>query len=165
MTPETKKKDVGDLLLEKGVLTEKHLELVRRRQARLQIPQHQSIVDLNYASEEETYRALAELNNLEFVDPTTLDLNKAILQLVPVKLVLHYRLVPIGQENGQLLLAGSELLSLGDQGNLRLLLGKRLKQIIASPSSIHAVIKKHYGLGADTIQQLRDDRGTADAAH
>ncbi len=165
MTPETKKKDVGDLLLEKGVLTEKHLELVRRRQARLQIPQHQSIVDLNYASEEETYRALAELNNLEFVDPTTLDLNKAILQLVPVKLVLHYRLVPIGQESGQLLLAGSELLSLSDQGNLRLLLGKRLKQIIASPSSIHAVIKKHYGLGADTIQQLRDDRGTADAAH
>ena len=44
MTPETKKKDVGDLLLEKGVLTEKHLELVRRRQARLQIPQDRKSV-------------------------------------------------------------------------------------------------------------------------
>jgi len=57
-------RDVGDLLKEQGILSEKQLELVRRRQARLAIPQYQAIVDLNYASEEDTYRALATLNHL-----------------------------------------------------------------------------------------------------
>jgi len=162
MNPEPLKKDVGDLLLEKGILSEKHLELARRRQARLRIPQHRAIVDLNYASEEETYRALAVLNHLDFVDPTVLGLTKEILSLVPVKLVLHYRLVPITQEEGLLSVACSEPLSLSDQGNLRLLLSKRLRMQIATPSSIHAVIKKNYGLGADTIQQLRAEKATRD---
>jgi type IV pilus assembly protein PilB len=159
MTPETNKKDVADLLLEKGKITEKQLELARRRQARLHMPQHRAIVDLNYASEEETYRALATLNNLEFIDLGTVELNKATLGLVPVKLVLHYRIIPLSQTGGLLTLAISEPPPLNEQGNLRLLLGKRLKMVIATPSSIHAVVKKHFGLGADTIQQLRGSQG------
>ncbi|HSA01487.1 MAG TPA: GspE/PulE family protein, partial [Candidatus Paceibacterota bacterium] len=150
--------DVGDVLLQKGTLTDKHLESARRRQARLNIPLHQAIVDLNYASEEETYRALASVNHLDFTDPVTLELDKAVLQSVPVKVVLHYRLIPLHNEPGVVTVACSEIPPLNEQGNLRLLLAKRIKFVIATPSSVHAVIKKHYGLGADTIQQLRQDR-------
>jgi general secretion pathway protein E/type IV pilus assembly protein PilB len=49
-----------------------------------------------------------------------------------------------------------------EAGNLRLLLGKRFKVVLATPSSIHAVIKKHFGLGAETIQKLREERGGAE---
>jgi general secretion pathway protein E/type IV pilus assembly protein PilB len=49
-----------------------------------------------------------------------------------------------------------------EQGNLRLLLGKRFKTVLATPSAIHATIKKNFGLGAETIQKLRDERGGAD---
>ncbi len=150
------RKEVGDLLLASGKISEKHLELARRRQSRLNIPQHRAIVDLNYASEEDTYRALATLNHLDFVDLTALDLDKSILGLVPVKLVLHYRIIPVAHQGGLLTLAISEPPPLNEQGNLRLLLGKRLKLVIAPPSSIHSVIKQKYGLGADTIQQLRE---------
>jgi len=65
-------------------------------------------------------------------------------------------------EAGLLTLAVAEPPPLNDQGNLRLLLGKRLKFVIVTPSNIHAVIKKHFGLGADTIQQLRDGQGIQD---
>ena len=159
MPNETEKPEVGGLLVAAGKLTEKQLELVRRREARLQIPQHKAIVDLSFASEEDTYRALASVHRLAFIDPTRTELPPAHLQLVPVKLVLHYRIIPLGLENGVLTLAVSEIPALTEQGNLRLLLGKRLKLVIATPSSIHAVIKQHYGLGADTIQQLRDGQG------
>ena len=158
LQPDTNKKEVGDLLLEKGKISEQHLDLARRRQLRLQIPQHRAIVDLNYVSEEETYRALASLNNLEFVDLNTAVLQKDILQLAPVKLVLHYRIIPLAHDGGLLTLAASEPMPLNEQGNLRLLLKKRLKFVIATPSSIHAVVKKHYGIGADTIEQLRQSQ-------
>src|SRR5262249_42887133 len=45
------------------------------------------------------------------------------------------------------------------KGNVRLLQGIRINIVLATPSAIHAVIKKHYGLGAETIQKLREERG------
>ncbi len=152
-------KEAGDLLFEQGKLTEQQLEQVRRRQPRLNLPQHRAIVDLNFVSEEDAWRALATANNLEFVDPLTLDLKRETLELVPIKLLFHYHLLPLGLEEDCLLLAFSEPPRQMEQGNLRLLLGKRFKTLLATPSAIHAVIKTHFGLGAETIQKLREERG------
>jgi general secretion pathway protein E/type IV pilus assembly protein PilB len=156
------RKEAGDLLLEQGKLTEQQLEQVRRRQRRLNLPQHRAVVDLNFASEEDAWRALAAANHLQFVDPMALDLKRETLELVPIKLIFHYHLLPLGLEDDCLTLAFSEPPRQMEQGNLRLLLSKRFKIVLATPSSIHAVIKKNYGLGAETIQKLREDRGGAD---
>ena len=155
-------KEVGELLVAQGKLSEPQLEQVRRRQRRLNLPQHRAIVDLNYASEEDTWRALAEANRLEFTDPSTLELTKETIELVPLKLVFHYHMLPIAGDAESVTLAFSEPPRPLEQGNLRLLLTKRFKIVLATPSAIHAVIKKNFGLGAETIQRLRDERGAAD---
>jgi len=155
-------KEVGDLLLEQGKLSEQQLEQVRRRQRRLNLPQHRAIVDLNLASEEDTWRALAAANHLEFVDPVALDPTRELLEHVPIKFIFHYHLLPVALEEDGLTLAFSEPPRQMEQGNLRLLLGKRFKTVLATPSAIHATIKKNFGLGAETIQKLRDERGGAD---
>ncbi|PYJ08576.1 MAG: general secretion pathway protein GspE, partial [Verrucomicrobia bacterium] len=155
-------KEAGDLLLEQGKLTEQQLEQVRRRQRRLNLPQHRAIVDLNFASEEDTWRALATANRLEFVDPMVLDLKRETLELVPIKFIFHYHLLPLGMDDDGLTLAFSEPPRQMEEGNLRLLLGKRFKIVLATPSAVHAVIKKNFGLGAETIQKLREDRGGAE---
>jgi type II secretory ATPase GspE/PulE/Tfp pilus assembly ATPase PilB-like protein len=160
--PDAAQKEAGDFLLEQGKLTEQQLEQVRRRQRRLNLPQHRAIVDLNFASEEDTWRALAAANHLEFVDPVALDLKLETLELVPIKFIFHYHLVPLGGDAESLTLAFSEPPRQMEQGNLRLLLSKRFKIVLATPSSIHAVIKKNFGLGAETIQKLREERGGAD---
>ena len=102
------RKEVGDLLLEQGKLTEQQLEQVRRRQRRLNLPQHRAIVDLNFASEEDTWRALAAANRVEFADPVALDLKRETLELVPIKLIFHYHLLPVGLEEDCLTVAFSE---------------------------------------------------------
>ena len=158
----TSSKEPADLLLEQGKITEPQLEQVRRRQRRLNLPQHRAIVDLNFASEEDTWRALARANNLDFVDPLGLDLKRETLELVPIKLIFTYHLLPLGLEEDALILAFSEPPRPMEQGNLRLVLGKRLKFVLATPSAIHAVIKKNFGLGAETIQKLREERGGAE---
>ena len=162
MDSRTTRTEVADLLLARGKLDEKQFEQVRRRQLRLGIAQHRAIVDLNYASEEDTYRALAEISQLEFVDLSKLALARDVLEQVPVKVIFHYHTVPVSAEADLLTLALSEPPRAMEQGNLRLLLGKRLKIVLATPSAIHAVLKNHFGLGAETIQKLRDDRGVTD---
>src|SRR5438876_6131059 len=159
---DTFQKEPGDLLLDEGKLSAQQLEQVRRRQARLNLPQHRAITDLNFASEEDTWRALATANRLEFVDPVALDPKREILELVPIKFIFHYHLLPLGIEDDGLILAFSEPPRQMEQGNLRLLLGKRFKIVLATPSAIHAVIKKHFGLGAETVEKLRQERGGAE---
>jgi type II secretory ATPase GspE/PulE/Tfp pilus assembly ATPase PilB-like protein len=160
--PATTAKGPGDILLEKGIISEQQLDLIRRRQQRLEIPQHRAILDLTLASEEEIWRALATTHRMEFVDPLALELTQATLDLIPLKFIFHYRLLPIDLEGDCVTLAFSEPPSQIEQGNLRLLLGKRFKVVLATPSAIQAVIKKHFGLGAETIQKLRDERGGAE---
>ncbi len=155
-------REVGELLLERGLLTLAQLEQVRRRQKRLDLPQHRAIVDLNFASEQDTWQALALASNLEFVEPTALELKRETLELIPIKFIFHYRMLPVGNEEDCVTLAFSEPPRQIDLGNLRLLLGKRFKVVLATPSSIHAVIKKNFGLGAETIQKLREERGGAE---
>src|SRR5438105_8443481 len=104
----TLQREVGDVLLEQGKLTEQQLEQVRRRQRRLNLPQHRAIVDLNFASEEDTWRALAAVNHLDFVDPIALDPKRETLELVPMKFIFHYHLLPIGDGDEGLLLAMAE---------------------------------------------------------
>ncbi len=157
-------KDVGDLLREQGKLTEKQLELVRRRQERMGIPQHRAVVDLNFASEESAYRALAQLRHMEFADLGNVTVPKEVLDLVPIKMVFDYRLLPVAADKDLVTLAFSEPPGPLEQGNLRLQLGRRFKAVLSSPSCLHALIKKHYGLGAATIQRLREGKETADAS-
>jgi len=152
-------RDVGDLLVEQGKLAAPQLEQVRRRQKRLDLPQHRAIVDLNFASEEDTWRALAEVNRLEFVDPATLELKPETLGLVPIRFIFHHHMLPLAGDAESLTLAFSEPPRPMELGNLRLLLNKRFTIVLATPSAIHAVIKKQFGLGAETIQKLREERG------
>jgi general secretion pathway protein E/type IV pilus assembly protein PilB len=160
--PETNPREAGDLLLEQGKLSELQLEQVRRRQKRLNIAHHRAIVDLNFASEEDTWRALAAVNHLEFADPLALDLKRETLELVPIKFIFHYHLLPIGTDADGLVLAFSEPPRQMELGNLRLVLARRFKTVLATPSAIRAVIKRNFGLGAETIQKLREQRGGAE---
>lgn len=155
-------REVGDLLVEQGKLTAPQLEQVRRRQKRLNLAQHRALVDLNFASEEDTWRALAEVNHFEFVDPSTLELKRETLELVPINFIFHYHMLPIAGDDKMLTLAFSEPPRQMEMGNLRLRLNQRFQLVLATPSAIHAVIKKHFGLGAETIQKLRAERGGVD---
>jgi len=154
--------EVGDLLLARGKLDARQLEQVRRRETRLREPQHRAILELNLTSEEDVYRALAEIRGMEFVEPGRLVIQPALLEMVPVKLVFHYRMVPLATDGEVLTLVFSDPPRQADLGNLRLLLGKRIQVALATPSSIHATIKRQFGLGAETIQRLRAERGSGD---
>jgi len=152
------------LLFQRGKLGARELDQVRRRQERLGVPQHRAIVDLNYATEEDTWRVLAEIHNVEFVDLNLRVPSPEALKVVPVKFVFHYHMVPCALEGEQLTIAFSELPRPMELGNLRLLLNKRIKVALATPSNIHAFLKSQFGLGAETIQKLREDRNLADGS-
>ncbi len=155
-------RDIGAALLEKEEVTPEQLEMARRRSRRQRIPLVRALTELNLVSEEAAYRASARFHGLEFVEPEKMSVDRSVLDLVPIKMVLHYRLAPVRFENGVVTLAFSDPPDLSEMGNLRLLIGYRIRTVLATPSGIHAFIKRNYGLGAETIQHLRQEESLSD---
>ncbi len=137
----------------------RQLELARRRTQRQQVSLHRALIELNFISESQAYRALAEAHELTFVEFSELSIAPDLIQKVPVKVVLHYKTFPVEAGGGMLALAFAEPPTATELANLRLVLGSRIRIVIMAPSSIHRAIEVHYGLGASTVQKLREDRG------
>jgi type II secretory ATPase GspE/PulE/Tfp pilus assembly ATPase PilB-like protein len=153
------------ILLRIGAINERQLELAQRRSELQRIPLHRSVVDLGLTSERLAYQAAAEAAGLEFVDLEGLTAPREALEMVPARIALSYRLAPVSYEAGLLSAAFAEAPSAAELGKLRLLLGARLRATLCGPSALRDFIKRHYGLGAETIQRLRQDQaGREDGA-
>lgn len=149
--------DAADMLLARGLLTEEGLEKVRSNQVRRKISCARAVLELGLAGEEDTIRALAESEHLEYLDLENYQPSDKLLRSVPVKLVFHYQLLPIRVDDDQITLAFSDVPSSIELGNLRLILGKRIQVALAIPSRLQTEIKRCFGLGADTVEQLRSE--------
>jgi general secretion pathway protein E/type IV pilus assembly protein PilB len=157
--PQKKTNDIGNALMAKGVLSRRQVELARRRASRQQLALYRAIIELNLASEQETYRSLAELHGLRYRKIDGVSVPPRIRERVPVKIALRYGVFPVEEKEGLLTLAFADPPTPATLSNLRLALGQRLKAVLSTPSEIRAGVERFYGLGAETIQQLREDRG------
>jgi general secretion pathway protein E/type IV pilus assembly protein PilB len=158
------RRDIGELLMERGRITDRQLDLARHRQKRLNAPLHRVLVDLGYVTEDEAWRTLASSHGLEFVDLSQRAFTREELEAVPLKVILHFHTLPVGLDGDAVVLAFSEPPRQGDLANLRMLLNRRLKVVLTTPAAIQSVVKERFGLGAETVERLRDERGPGDAS-
>lgn len=152
-------REVGERLFAAGRLTSEQIELVRRRQHRLRIPQHRAIVDLGFVSEEDAWRELAACNGLEFVDLCNYEFPPGLPdeKRFPVRLVHHHRVLPLELDDHAVRLAFVDPPRQSELSNLRLLLNRRVEPTLTSPSCYQSIIRLHFGLGADTLLRLDED--------
>jgi len=136
------------------------LDTARRRAELQKLPLHRALVDLDAAPEPLVYRALAESQGLDFVALSESDpaIPREALDRVPSALALEHRFAPLALEDGSLVAAFAEPPSLAELGRLRLLLGLRVRPRLCGPAALRDFVRRHYGLGADTIQRLRQER-------
>ena len=150
--------DLISILLAEEALTEEQAEQVRRRMHRAQTSAHQAILDLDFAPQEVVYRALSRCNGLPFVIVSQEPVNEAAWGKVPAKVALHYQFVPLQLDRGTLKAAFASPPSIRDRENLRLLLGLRLDPVLATPNDVANALKRIYGLGADKVLHLRQEK-------
>ena len=153
--------NVVDLLLQAGVLDEGQADQIRRRAQRSQIPLHQAILELNLIDPENLFLALSETSGIPFVKISDFKIAEEIIRRVPAKVAHHYNFVPLALERGVLTAAFPGQLSSRDRDNLRLMLGMRIEPVLATPDDIKNHQKNLYGLGAETVIQIRQERAAA----
>ncbi|MCC7375438.1 MAG: type II/IV secretion system protein [Verrucomicrobiales bacterium] len=106
------------------------------------------------SSEDEILRGLAAEYGLDFSPLDDVEPDRAVLSLFPARLLLKDGLLPLRRVNGSVEIATSRLFATQPIDALRTLTGLRLKPVLAPTEAIQREIKKHLGVGADTIDTL-----------
>ncbi len=151
--------DLLSALVEQGEITAEQAELARRRIRRAQSSPQQALLDLGFSSEEAIFRILAACHGLAFVDLGSEEIQAEARTAVSAKVAFNYKCVPLRLDKKILTAAFADPLPVRTREQLRVLLGVRLQPVLATPSAVRHALKQIYGIGADTVMQIRKDRG------
>ena len=100
-----KSKKLGEILVEKGLVTHKDLELALFEQSRTDQPLGRILVDLGIVKESELMAALAQQVGFTFVDLADYTIDPTASGLIPEQVARRYHANPIGYDDGRLIVA------------------------------------------------------------
>jgi type II secretion system protein E len=150
--------EVGDILLRKGLLDARQLELARGSQTDGQ-RLDQVAVRLGLLTEEAALRALGEEVGLEFIDLSEAQVDLSLLDNFPSKFIYREALFPIRRTDDNLTVATSDPFNLYPLDELSVATGMRIVPVLAARAEIAKQIKNHLGVGSETIDGLMAQTG------
>src|SRR5208283_4470858 len=109
-------------------------------------------------SEEDVLQWLAREYGLSFTTLENIEPDRQLLSLFPARILLKEQLLPLRRLNGSAEVATSRLFATQGLDALKTLTGLSLKPVLASTEAIQREIKKHLGVGADTIDTLHEEK-------
>src|SRR2546425_4035422 len=102
-------KQIGDILVEKGVVTPEELQRALAEQEKTGEFLGSALIRMGCISEEQLLQSLSEQLNIPFANLKHLTIDRAVIQRVPARLVEHYKVMPIRWERDVLTIALSNL--------------------------------------------------------
>jgi type II secretion system protein E len=111
--------------------------------------------------EEDALRFLADEFGLPYVDLETKDPSRELLGRFPARILLKHNLLPLEELDGAVLVATSSPFDSAGLDELRLASGIETRPALAPSEEIARQIKRHLGVGADTVQSMVLDSAEA----
>ncbi len=149
MTAVAKPKRIGDLLIEKGILTQDQLNIALTEQKKSRDQLGKIIVGLGFATEAVVRDALGEALGQESVDLSKIIVDTDVLQLINKDVARRFKMLPlsIDRKKGLLSVAMSDTFNVVAIDQLRALLGGELDitPVLAGESEIENAIDQLYG--------------------
>jgi type II secretion system protein E len=145
---------ITQVLLDNGLVTAKQLEEAQALQQAEGLRLDHAVIHLGFVSERRWLEVMAEQLHLTVVDLTDVTVDPQALRALPHKVVYRKRLVPIAREADTLRVATSDAFDLYALDDLRVLTGLTIQPVLAPRDEIDKLIKTHYGLGGDTLDEM-----------
>jgi len=157
---------ITQILLDKGLLAPEQMDEAIALQKAEGLRLDRAIIQLGFLTELQLLQVMAEQLHLPLVNLAEVTIDPQTLRALPAKIVYRKRLVPISRENGNLNVATSDAFDLYAFDDIRLLTGLNIQPVLALREDIEKVIKTHYGLGGDTLDEMvgADDLDLADGS-
>ncbi len=145
-------------MLGNGTLTEAELKTAMEEQRNTGERLGQTLIRLGYVAEKDVLTALGLQLGIEYIKLSEVTIDPSLIRKIPVNFAKRYNLVPISEKDGSLTVAVADPLDAHAMDDIRLLLGQDVETVIASGKEIEKAIAKHYGVGAETMDEIVQDR-------
>jgi len=133
---------IGDILVKKNLITPQQLMEALDAQRKSGKPLGEILVELEIISEEDIANALAKQKNLPVVNLEEYEVNAHAAGLISERIARRHMGLPIGYEDGKLVLAMANPLDIHAIDDLRVMTGYEIKPVVCTRSDINNAINK-----------------------
>ncbi|MCX5680783.1 MAG: ATPase, T2SS/T4P/T4SS family [Candidatus Omnitrophica bacterium] len=146
---------LGQILVKEKIITAEQLHAALEEQKKTKEFLGVVLVRLGFVDEESIYLpVLATQLDVPLVHLKTAPVSKEAISKVPAKVAEHYQVMPVEYKENVLTVAVNHPLNIRLLDDLAVICKTRIKPALASQKDIGEAIRKYYGLGADTIDQM-----------
>ncbi|HXP33629.1 MAG TPA: ATPase, T2SS/T4P/T4SS family [Acidimicrobiales bacterium] len=140
---------LGSLLIARGLLTAEQLEAALEEQERTHRSLGRVLIDQGLVSEAGLVSTLATQLGLDYVDVTDFAVDPTAAVLISDGLARRYQALPIGWDEGRLVVAMADPSNVFAVDDIRTITGADVKMVVSTRASIVAAIDKYHRLDTD----------------
>ena len=145
------------VLVEKGLVTVEDIDTAERLREDQGLRLDHALIQNGALSEQDFLKVMGERLDFEIVDLPNATIEDEAIRSLPSRFVYRNHLAPIARENGMLKVATSDPFDLYVFDEIKLLTGLQVSPVLAPRDEIDKVIKDHYGVGGDTVEEMTGD--------
>jgi len=142
-------KQLGDILLEGGLVSPTQLEAAYTEQERVGRALGRVLIEQGVLTESQLVAALATQIGLRFVDLSEFSVDGSAIGRVPGAVCRRHSAMPIGFEEGRLLVAMADPANVFAIDDIRSLTGMDVKPVVATRADVAAAIDRFYRADSD----------------
>ncbi len=142
-------KQLGDILLEGGLVNDVQLEAAYEEQERAGRALGRVLIEQGVLTESQLVSALATQIGLRFVDLSEFAVDGSAVGRVPGPVCRRHSAMPIGFEEGRLLVAMADPANVFAIDDIRSLTGLDVKPVVATRADLAAAIDRYYRADSD----------------
>ncbi len=139
---------IGDLLVQKGYITDDQLSTALEEQREKKQRLGEVLINLGYVTEEQFATVYCDQSGIQPVDLKEIKLNEELLQLIGEDVMRKQELIPFGYDEDNfncIKVAMADPMNLGAMDDIQLITGMEVKPFYASASQITIQLDKLYG--------------------
>lgn len=144
---------LGELLAQRKCITPaqlKQAKAARKPTERIE----NCLVRLGFIHERDYLAIYSEQLSIPLVDLNEIKIDVDLLKKTPSKVVHRDRVIPIDRHDGVIRVATSNPFNLYAFDELRMLMGAKIETVLATSEEISRIIKEHFGVGGQTVEQM-----------
>lgn len=138
-------KQLGQLLIEKDIISNKQLEHALKIQGEKGGLIGQILVSLGYATEEDIAQAITVQYGFPFLPLKGYEIDGEVIKLVPEHVAKQYGLIPIDKIGDTLTIAMSNPLNMQAVEDIEMLTQCSAQVFVSTLSDLNEAIEKYYG--------------------
>ncbi len=137
-------KQLGELLIERGIINQHQLEKALAAQKEKGGLIGEILVELKFAQEEDIAQALTAQYGFPYLPLNNYDIDSEIINIIPGRVARQYLLIPVDKIGNNLTIAISNPLNIHAIEDVELLSNCNVQTFVSTSSDIKKAIEKYY---------------------